>query len=211
MRLISKLLIIFMCFALAGCNYSEQNIENSQPDAAFPYKCSPVPLMNAKQEQRQIKPEKKVLKYDNVKAIWLSYIDISPMLTGKTEQQFKSAFTQACKNISELGCNTIFVHIRPFGDALFNSEIYPASRLITGQAGQSGIFDPLAIMIDGATIPSSQMIVTPAAVEEYFNVSRAINVPIWRGCCESVSIRNTSDQPILVQNANVLFDRPDLR
>lgn len=69
----------------------------------------------------------------------------------------------------------------------------------------------LAIMIDGATIPSSQMIVTPAAVEEYFNVSRAINVPIWRGCCESVSIRNTSDQPILVQNANVLFDRPDLR
>lgn len=69
----------------------------------------------------------------------------------------------------------------------------------------------LAITIDGATIPSSQMIVTPAAVEEYFNVSRAINVPIWRGCCESVSIRNTSDQPILVQNANVLFDRPDLR
>ena len=33
----------------------------------------------------------------------------------------------------------------------------------------------LAITIDGATIPSSTMIVTPAAVEEYFNVSRAIN------------------------------------
>ena len=69
----------------------------------------------------------------------------------------------------------------------------------------------LAITIDGATIPSSQMIVTPAAVEEYFNVSRAINVSIWRGCCESVTIQNTSDQPILVQNANVIFDRPDLR
>ena len=148
MRLISKLLIILMCFALTGCNYSEQNIENTQTDAAFQYKCSPVPLISAKQEQRQIEPEKKVLKYDNVKAIWLSYIDISPMLTGKTEQQFRSAFTQACKNISELGCNTIFVHIRPFGDALFGSELYPASRLITGQAGQSGIFDPLTIMTD---------------------------------------------------------------
>ncbi len=69
----------------------------------------------------------------------------------------------------------------------------------------------LAIQIDGSTIPSSTMIVTPAAVEEFFNVSRAINVPIWRGCCESVAVRNTSDQPILVQNANILFSRPDLQ
>lgn len=68
----------------------------------------------------------------------------------------------------------------------------------------------LAISVDGATLPSSTMIVTPAAVEEYFNVSRAINVEIWRGCCETVSIRNTSTQPILVQNANIIFDRPDL-
>lgn len=68
----------------------------------------------------------------------------------------------------------------------------------------------VAITIDGTTVPSSTMIVTPAAVEEYFNVSRAINVAVWRGCCETVSITNTSDIPILVQNANVLFSRPDL-
>lgn len=68
----------------------------------------------------------------------------------------------------------------------------------------------VAITIDGSTIPSSTMIVTPAAVEEYFNVSCAINAQIWRGCCETVTIRNTSDQPILVQNANVIFSRPDL-
>ena len=68
----------------------------------------------------------------------------------------------------------------------------------------------VAITIDGSTIPSSTMIVTPAAVEQYFNVSRAINAQIWRGCCETIAIRNTSDQPILVQNANVIFSRPDL-
>ena len=68
----------------------------------------------------------------------------------------------------------------------------------------------VSITIDGSTIPSSTMIVTPAAVEEYFNVSRAINAQIWRGCCETLTIRNTSDQPILVQNANVIFSRPDL-
>ena len=66
----------------------------------------------------------------------------------------------------------------------------------------------VGIAIDGTTIASSEMIVTPAAVEEFFNVSRAINAQIWRGCCETVSIRNLSDQPILVQNANVIFSAP---
>ena len=68
----------------------------------------------------------------------------------------------------------------------------------------------LAIQIDGSTISSSTMTVTPAAVEQFFNVSRAINAQIWRGCCETIAIRNTSDQPILVQNANIIITRPDL-
>ena len=68
----------------------------------------------------------------------------------------------------------------------------------------------LAISIDGSTLPSSSMVVTPAAVEEYFNVSRAINADVWNGCCETIAIRNTSAQPIQVQNANVIFARPDL-
>ena len=76
----------------------------------------------------------------------------------------------------------------------------------------AGTVEPisLAITIDGATIPSSQMIVTPAAVGEFFNVSSAVNAQIWRGCCETVTVRNTSTQPILVQNANIIFSRPDL-
>lgn len=68
----------------------------------------------------------------------------------------------------------------------------------------------LAITIDGATLPASTMTVTPAAVEEFFNVSRAINASIFAGCCESLSVRNTSSQPILVQNANIIISRPDL-
>lgn len=68
----------------------------------------------------------------------------------------------------------------------------------------------LALMLDGTTIPSSAMIVTPAAANEYNNVSRAINVQIWNGCCETLSVRNTSDQPIQVQNVNIIFSRPDL-
>lgn len=68
----------------------------------------------------------------------------------------------------------------------------------------------VAIAIDGSTIPASTMIVTPAAVDEYFNVSRAINAEVWNNCCETITIVNTSTQAIQVQNANVIFSRPDL-
>ncbi len=47
-------------------------------------------------------------------------------------------------------------------------------------------------------------------VGDFFNVSRAINAQVWRGCCETISVRNTSTQPILVQNANIILSRPDL-
>lgn len=77
---------------------------------------------------------------------------------------------------------------------------------------EGGTVGPIsvAITIDGSTIPASTMIATPAAVEEYFNVSRAINADIFKGCCESVAVRNTSTIPILVQQANIVFSRPDL-
>lgn len=68
----------------------------------------------------------------------------------------------------------------------------------------------VAFSLDGSTLPDTTMTVTPAAVEEAFNVSRATNVGIWNGCCETVTVRNISDQPILVENANIVLTRPDL-
>lgn len=68
----------------------------------------------------------------------------------------------------------------------------------------------VAFALDGGTLLGTTMTVTPAAVEEFFNVSRAANVSIFRNCCQTLTIRNTSDQPILVQQANIIFNRPDL-
>lgn len=75
-----------------------------------------------------------------------------------------------------------------------------------GEVGEISV----SFAINGSPIPSTIMAVTPAAVEEYFNVSRAANVEIWKGCCQTVTIQNTSDQPILVRNATIDFSRPDL-
>lgn len=68
----------------------------------------------------------------------------------------------------------------------------------------------VAISIDGSVIPSTAMTVTPAAVGDAFNVARTVNVQVWNGCCETVTVTNTSDQAIQVSDANILFSRPDL-
>ena len=65
----------------------------------------------------------------------------------------------------------------------------------------------LALAIDGEGLGSSTMIVTPAAVEEYFNVFGAMFIDVPKGCCLTVSIKNTSAQSILVQNANLIIER----
>lgn len=68
----------------------------------------------------------------------------------------------------------------------------------------------IALTLDGGTLPTTEMTVTPAAVEEFFNVSDATIVSVWRNCCQTLTVRNISDQPILVQNANIIFSRPDM-
>lgn len=65
----------------------------------------------------------------------------------------------------------------------------------------------LALAIDGEALGSSTMIVTPAAVEEYFNVFGAMFVDVPKDCCLTASIQNVSTQPILVQNANLIIER----
>ena len=69
----------------------------------------------------------------------------------------------------------------------------------------------VSMALDGNTLPESTMTVTPAAVEDLFNVNRQISAAVWHGCCQTFSIRNTSNQPIVVQNATVNFGSPTLQ
>lgn len=65
----------------------------------------------------------------------------------------------------------------------------------------------MAIAIDGEAVPATTMIVTPAAVEQFFNVSASVFVDVPRGCCVTVSAKNISTQAIDVQNANLIITR----
>lgn len=90
------------------------------------------------------------LNYTEVKGIWISYIELYPILTGKTEAQFTENIKNVYKKCVDLGLNTVFVHVRPFGDALYKSTYYPWSKYAAGSIGSAPSFDPLKIMVEQA-------------------------------------------------------------
>ena len=65
----------------------------------------------------------------------------------------------------------------------------------------------LALAVDGEALQSARMIVTPAAVENFFNVSAQVYIDVPRGCCSTVAVQNTSTQAIEVQNSNLIAVR----
>lgn len=69
--------------------------------------------------------------------------------------------------------------------------------------------DPIsvALAINGEPIRSSLAISSPAAVEEYNNVTSTAFVTVPSNCCLTIAVENTSGDTILVQNANLTVSR----
>lgn len=65
----------------------------------------------------------------------------------------------------------------------------------------------LAFAIEGEAVLSTTMTVTPAAVEQFFNIFSAVFIDVPRGCCMNISVKNISDIPIDIQNANLIIER----
>lgn len=65
----------------------------------------------------------------------------------------------------------------------------------------------VALAINGEPLNSATAVVTPAAVENYFNIYVTKNIEVPRGCCLTVAAKNTSAQAINIANANMVVDR----
>lgn len=81
---------------------------------------------------------------------------------------------------------------------------------------EDGTVTPIAIAlaIDGEPILTSRAIFTPAAVDEYGNVTSTAIITVPKGCCFTIAVENVSEadgatpaQPINVQNANLTVAR----
>ncbi len=85
-----------------------------------------------------------------VRGVWISYLEVSTLLRNKTEAEFKSAVGKIYDNCKSLGLNTVYVHARAFGDAFYNSDLFPFTKYISGEIGVKVSYDPYKILVNEA-------------------------------------------------------------
>lgn len=91
--------------------------------------------------------------------------------------------------------------------ARYNVRVQANVQIPTG-----GAVTPIAlgIALNGAIIPESVAIVTPAAVEDYWHINTAIHVTIPCGCCGTVSavyVDGTEDDAAMTPTPSIQVRR----
>ena len=89
-------------------------------------------------------------KADEVRAIWISFLDLSPLMKGKNESQFTASIQQMFKTCADNGLNRVIVQVRPYGDSFYPSDYFPWSDYASGTMGTALSYDPLKIMVNEA-------------------------------------------------------------
>ena len=119
--------VLSLCFILTGCTEAASEPETTVQNAG-------------------------IIDYseDYVKSVWFTYYELSAMIKGKSESEFKASITNAFKRVSNMGFNTVTVQVRPFADSFYYSNCFPSSEYIVNKQGDELEFDPLKIMCDTA-------------------------------------------------------------
>ncbi|MBQ4647797.1 MAG: family 10 glycosylhydrolase [Clostridia bacterium] len=136
------------------------------------------PLLEAREELEQgANVDYKPLNYDNMKAMWLSQLDLIPVYYDeenglqRTEDDFAAKIDTVMKNLKDSGFNTVVVQVHPDCDSMYLSEYYPWSDYMNGNSnrkadqelkdddaakitattyGNTSLYDLMPIMIDAA-------------------------------------------------------------
>ena len=83
------------------------------------------------------------------RAAWISYIELQGM-DYTSADAFRAGAEAMMDNCAALGLNTVIVQVRPFGDAIYPSALFPWSHICTGTQGVSPGFDPLDLLLTAA-------------------------------------------------------------
>ena len=89
-----------------------------------------------------------------VKAVWLSQYDMVSVYTANGKQRSSEEYLPLLKrvleNVAKDGYNTVIVQMRPFGDSMYPSELYPPSRYASGSYDKELTYDPIKLLIQEA-------------------------------------------------------------
>ena len=83
------------------------------------------------------------------RAMWVSYLEWESF-DFSSQETFAAQADAMMDQCAALGLNTVIAQVRPFADALYDSDLFPWSHLCTGVQGEGPGFDPLAVLVESA-------------------------------------------------------------
>lgn len=83
------------------------------------------------------------------RACWISFLDMESCLKDLNEQEFRRKVEEMYGYIADNNMNTVLVHVRAFGDAIYPSEYFPQAEYMSTYR-KIPDYDPLSIMISMA-------------------------------------------------------------
>ena len=88
---------------------------------------------------------------EEVRAVWISYLEFTSAKTASMGQaKFKKYVDKMFDNCVKMKMNTVIVQVRPFGDAMYQSSVFPWSVVASGKQGRNPGYDPLEYMVQSA-------------------------------------------------------------
>lgn len=90
------------------------------------------------------------VNFSEQKGFWITYLEYMSIMKNKSKSSFKKSVETYFDNIASLGFNTVYVQVRAFGDAYYNSSLFPSGEQFNGTIGTDNSFDALQVMIDCA-------------------------------------------------------------
>lgn len=134
-----KTAILLLCtLFLWGCREAPEIMQIQEIAQLHPELVPPDPLI----QPETLQPAEEISS--QMRAVWIPYTLYGEWMGGKDETAFRETVQQAWDNCREMGLNTLFLHVRAFGDAIYPSERFARASYWDGS------YDPLAVMIEEA-------------------------------------------------------------
>ncbi len=151
------LLVLALCLGLLwGCDSTPA--PETAPGTDAPTQSATGPTEAPTQPEETVPPTQPTevtqapgVSFSDVKAMWLSQFDLTPIFRDGENQREESDFTarmaQVLDNVKNQGFNTVFLQIRPYADSMYPSEYFPMSAHVVGRTGGQAQYDPVEIIV----------------------------------------------------------------
>lgn len=148
------------------------------------------------------------------RAVWLSYLEFNAYRNSveeNNEETFRKFFQRVLNRSKKCGFNRIIVHVRPFGDALYESGYYPWAACISGKQGKNPGYDPLKIMVEMAHAEEMyiEAWINPyrvSAGKDLEDLSEDNPARIWALSNASASSENDAGRNVLEYNGALYYN-----